>query len=254
MLTDTHAHLYLKHFKEDIDPVIDNAITNGITKIYLPNIDSSTIEDMLKLENSNTELFRSMAGVHPGSVKEDYKRELEIVERELDSGHYVGVGEVGIDLYWDKTYKEQQIKAFDQQVKWALKYDLPVIIHAREAMDLTIDIVRRNQTGSLKGIFHCFTGNIDQAFEIMKLGFYMGIGGIVTYKNSGLADTVREIPLEYIVLETDAPYLPPVPYRGKRNESSYLTYIAEKVAEIKNTDIKEVAAATTHNAAQLFKR
>jgi len=252
MFTDTHAHLYLKQFNKDIDSVINNAVKNGIDKILLPNIDSGTIKAMLQLESSNPQLFGSMAGVHPGSIKENFKKELEIVERELESGHYVGVGEVGIDLYWDKTYKEEQIYAFDTQVKWALKYDLPVIIHARNAMDITIDIIRQNQSGSLKGIFHCFTGNIDQAFEIMKLGFYMGIGGIVTYKNSGLQETVKEIPLEYMVLETDAPYLTPVPFRGKRNESAYLVYIAQKIAEIKNIDLEEVAAITTDNAEKLF--
>ena len=252
MLIDTHSHLYLPQFDDDIDLVIENAIKKNIEKIYLPNIDSSTIKRMKNLENKYPDLFRSMIGLHPGSVDKNYKKELDIVEKELTKGIYAGVGEVGIDLYWDKSFKNEQIDAFEIQVKWAKKYNLPVIIHARDAMDLTIDIIERNQSENLTGIFHCFTGNINQAFRIMKTGFLMGIGGIVTYKNSGLDKVVIEIPMEYIVLETDSPYLPPVPYRGKRNESSYITYITKKIAEIKNLPIEEVVKITSDNAIRLF--
>lgn len=252
MFVDTHSHLYLSNFDNDIANVVNNAINNNIKKIYLPNIDSTTIDDMLSLEKNYPDIFHSMIGLHPGSVNENYKKELDIVKRELEKGNYVGIGEVGIDLYWDKTYKKEQIDAFNQQVIWAKEYNLPVIIHARDAMDLTIEIIENNKSENLNGIFHCFTGNIDQAFRIMKTGFKMGIGGIVTYKNSGLDKVVREIPLEYIVLETDSPYLPPVPFRGKRNESSYLVYIANKIAEIKGLPVEEIEKITTINANKIF--
>ncbi len=252
MLIDTHSHLYLDQFSDDIDEVIQNAKANNVTLIFLPNIDSSTISNMLELENKDPDFFKSMIGLHPGSVDKNYKSELNIVRQELEKGNYFGIGEVGIDLYWDKTFKNEQIEAFDTQVKWAKEFDLPVIIHARDAMDLTIDIIEKNRNGNLKGIFHCFTGDIDQAFKIMKTGFYMGIGGILTYKNSGLKDIIKEIPLEYLVLETDSPYLPPVPYRGKRNESAYIKHIAMKLAEIKNTTLEEVEEITSKNAAAVF--
>ena len=253
MFIDTHSHLYLEQFDNDIDLAIQNAINNKVNKIFLPNIDSTTIKRMINLENKYPKLISSMMGLHPGSVNLNYKKELDIVRKELDSGKFVGVGEVGIDLYWDKTFKKEQIDAFNTQIKWAKELDLPIIIHAREAIDLTIDMIEKNQTGNLKGIFHCFTGDINQAFRIMKSGFYMGIGGILTYKNSGLADVVSEIPLEFLVLETDSPYLPPVPFRGKRNESSYILYIAKKLAEIKNMSVEEVGDITSKNASKIFK-
>ncbi len=252
MFTDTHSHLYSKEFDIDIDKVIINAKSNNVSSIYLPNIDISTIEKMNNLVNKDSELFKAMMGLHPGSVDSDYVKNLNIIRQELEKNKYVGVGEVGIDLYWDKTFKQEQIDAFETQVKWAKEFDLPVIIHARDAMDISIDIIEKHQTGSLKGVFHCFTGNIDQAFRIMKLGFYMGIGGILTYKNSGLKQVVRQIPIEYMVLETDSPYLPPVPFRGKRNESAYLVHIASELAEVKNISIKDVAEITTNNAQKIF--
>ena len=252
MFTDTHSHLYSKEFDSDIEKVIINAKSNNVSSIYLPNIDTSTIEKMNSLVNKDTQLFKPMMGLHPGSVDSDYVKNLNIVRRELEKNKYVGVGEVGIDLYWDKTFKQEQIIAFETQVKWAKEFDLPVIIHARDAMDITIDIIEKHQNGSLKGIFHCFTGNIDQAFKIMKVGFYMGIGGILTYKNSGLKQVVQQISIEYMVLETDSPYLPPVPFRGKRNESAYLVHIASELAEVKNISIKDVAETTTNNAQKIF--
>lgn len=252
MFIDTHSHLYLQQFDNDIDEVIANAKASNISQIYLPNIDNSTTKIMLDLEKKDTSLFKSMMGLHPSSVDKGYKKELDIMRKELETGHYVGVGEVGIDLYWDKTFKNEQIDAFDTQIKWANELKLPVIIHARDAMDLTIDLIEKNQDGNLKGIFHCFTGDINQAFRIIKLGFYMGIGGILTYKKSGLDNVVREIPIEYLVLETDSPYLPPVPYRGKRNESSYVIHIAEKLAEIKTISVEEVGEITSNNAVKVF--
>ena len=252
MFIDTHSHLYLQQFDDDIETVIANAKNNNVTQIYLPNIDNSTTKRMLDLEKKDAKMFKSMMGLHPGSVDKNYKRELDIMRKELETENYVGVGEVGIDLYWDKTFKNEQIDAFDTQIKWAKELNLPVIIHARDAMDLTIDIIEKNQDGNLKGIFHCFTGDINQAFRIMKLGFYMGIGGILTYKKSGLEDIVSEIPIEYLVLETDSPYLPPVPYRGKRNESSYVIHVAQKIAEIKNISIEEVGKITSENARKVF--
>ncbi len=253
MLIDTHSHMYSKHFNEDIDKAIARAIDNGVTKIFMPNIDNSTTKSMLNLEKKAPNLFSSMMGIHPGSIKEDYKKQLNLAYRELQAGNYVGVGEVGIDLYWDKTYKKEQIDAFKIQVNWAKEFNLPIIIHSREAMDITIDIIKKEKNDNLRGIFHCFTGDINQAFEIMKLGFYMGIGGILTYKNSGLKEIVNQIPMEYLVLETDSPYLPPVPYRGKRNESSYLRYIAEELAITKKITFKEVASQTSKNAEMIFK-
>ncbi|PID89476.1 MAG: hydrolase TatD [Bacteroidia bacterium] len=254
MLVDTHSHLYSKHFNKDIDDVIKRSIDNGITKIYMPNIDNSTTKSMLNLEKKAPDLFASMMGIHPCEIKQNYKKELDIAHKELLRGNYVGVGEIGIDLYWDKTFKNEQIDAFKTQVNWAKELDLPVIIHCRESMDLTIDIIKQEKTDKLKGIFHCFTGSVDQAFEIMKLGFYMGIGGILTYKNSGLKEVVNQIPMEYLVLETDSPYLPPVPYRGKRNESSYVRYVAEELANVKKLTFKEVARQTSMNADRIFKK
>ncbi len=254
MLVDTHSHLYSKHFNKDMDEVIKRAIDNGVTKIYMPNIDNSTTKSMLNLEKKAPDLFASMMGIHPSEIKGNYKKELAIAHKELLRGNYVGVGEIGIDLYWDKTFKKEQIEAFKIQINWAKELDLPVIIHCRESMDLTIDIIKKEKTDKLRGIFHCFTGGVNQAFEIMKLGFYMGIGGILTYKNSGLKEVVNQIPIEYLVLETDSPYLPPVPYRGKRNESSYIRYIAEELAGVKKLTFKEVARQTSINADRIFKK
>jgi len=252
MFIDTHSHLYSNHFDKDIDKTIIAAKSNNVSRIYLPNIDIDSIDRMKALEQKDPDYFKSMMGLHPGSVDENYKKSLNIIEKELEGYNYVGIGEVGIDLYWDKTFKKEQIDAFNIQVQWAKERNLPVIIHAREAMDITINIIEKHQDGGLKGIFHCFTGDVDQAFRIMKLGFYMGIGGVLTYKKSGLKEVVNEIPVEYLVLETDAPYLPPVPFRGKRNESSYIVHIANELAELKNISIKDLGEITTNNALKIF--
>jgi TatD DNase family protein len=252
MYIDTHAHLYLKHFSEDIDRVVYNARKKGIQQIYLPNIDSGSTSYMNDLTARFPEMFASMMGVHPGSVKADFEKELEHVHEELSKGGYVAVGEIGTDLYWDKSFKDQQIVAFEQQIKWALKFDLPIVIHARDSMDLTIDIVEKMQNGSLRGVFHCFTGSLGQAERIMDLGFYMGIGGVLTYKKSGLKQVISEVPLESLVLETDAPFLPPVPHRGKRNESAYIPIIAQHLADTLRVPVQEVAEVTTATALNLF--
>ena len=254
MYIDTHAHLYLKHFKDDIEKVVHDAKMKGVDHIYMPNIDKSTTHHMLQLEAKFPDMFSSMMGVHPGSVRENYQEELDHVENELKTGKYIAVGEIGTDLYWEdnKKFKKEQILVFEQQISWALEYDLPIILHARDSLDLTIDIVSNFQNGKLKGIFHCFIGDADQAEKIMDLNFLMGIGGVITYKNSGLKPVVAEIPSEYIVLETDAPFLPPIPHRGRRNESAFLPLIAQHISEVQRCSIQEIAQITTANAKKLF--
>lgn len=252
MYIDTHAHLYLSHFKDDIVKVMDDALAKGVEHIYLPNIDRHSTPFMKALRAKFPDMCSCMMGVHPGSVREDFEEELKHVEHELRTGDYVAVGEIGTDLYWDQSYRDQQEIAFEQQIQWALQYDLPIVIHARESLDWTIELVEKNQNGKLKGIFHCFTGHAGQAERIMELGFLMGIGGVLTYKNSVLAKILGEIPLDYLVLETDAPFLPPVPHRGRRNESAFIPIIAQHLALAKRCGIQEVAEVTTENAKRLF--
>ncbi|HAQ37358.1 MAG TPA: hydrolase TatD, partial [Saprospirales bacterium] len=220
MYIDTHAHLYLEDFNEDIETVVENAKHAGIQQILLPNISASYIEPMNRLQKAYPELFRTMIGLHPGSVREDFETELDVVYKELQSGSYIAVGEIGTDLYWDVTYKDQQMIAFERQLNWAREFNLPVVIHARNSMGLTIETVFKQQNGFMSGVFHCFSGTLEEAEQIIGMGFYLGIGGVCTYKNSGLNEVLLQIGLEHLVLETDSPYLPPVPYRGKRNESS----------------------------------
>lgn len=251
-ITDTHTHLYLAEFKQDINTVIERAAVEGISRFYLPNIDSEVIDDMLELEKKFPGKCFPMMGLHPCSVKENYIDELSIVQAWLGKRKFVAVGEIGLDYYWDITFKEQQIEAFQLQIDWALKYDIPIVIHSRNSLQDCIDIVKQKQNGNLKGIFHCFSGNTDEAKQIIDLNFLMGIGGVITYKNSGMADVVAGIDLKHLVLETDAPYLTPVPFRGKRNEPAYLKYVVEKIALVKNVSKEEVASITTQNAKNLF--
>ncbi len=251
-LTDTHTHLYLEDFDNDRTAVIDRALENGVRRILLPNIDSSTLPQLKKMTAAFPENCFPMMGLHPTSVNEEMEKELALVEKELSTGNYYGVGEIGIDLYWDKTREAEQKEAFRRQLQLAKKYHLAVSIHTRNAFRRTLQIVKEELTGDLRGVFHCFTGTLQEAKQIMDTGFKMGIGGIVTFKNSGLAETVGKLPLEALVLETDAPYLTPVPFRGKRNESAYLYYIAEKVAAIKHILPEAVAETTTETARQLF--
>jgi TatD DNase family protein len=251
-LIDTHAHHYLNEFKDDLPAVLARAGLEKIDKILMPAIDASTHVRMLETERQYPSVFVSMMGLHPCSVKENYKDELKIAEEYLSKRKFIAVGETGLDFYWDLTFKEQQYDAFRQQIEWALQYDIPVVIHSRDSTEECIRTVAEHQRGKLKGVFHCFTGNQEQARQIIDLGFYLGVGGVLTFKNAGLDRVIKDINLEHIVVETDAPYLAPAPFRGKRNESSYLKYIAEKLAAIKQMNIEEVAAITTRNAEKLF--
>lgn len=251
-MIDTHCHLYLKEFKNDLQEVIDRALIAGVSKFYLPCIDSSVIGDMLHLEECYKGVCFSMMGLHPGSVKEDYLQALETVEGWLQQRKFAAVGEIGLDFYWDRTFEKQQYMCFERQIEWALQFKLPVVIHSRNATRECIDVVKRYQAKGPTGVFHCFGGSYELALEIIACGFYVGIGGVITYKNAGLAEVMAKIPLEHIVLETDAPYLSPVPFRGKRNESSFLTLVAEKIAQVKGVSVEEVVAITTVNAKKLF--
>jgi TatD DNase family protein len=250
-IIDTHTHLYLEDFQVDIEDVLIRAREEGVTRFYLPNVDSSSIDDLLKLEEKHPECI-AMMGLHPCSVKENVGDELKLVEEWLQKRPFAAVGEIGLDYYWDKTFVAEQKEAFRKQINWALELNLPIVIHSRDSMQDCIDIVKENQNGTLRGIFHCFGGSVEEAKQIMNLGFLMGIGGVVTYKKSGLAEVLTSIPLEYLVLETDAPYLTPVPFRGKRNEPSYLKYVVNKIAEVMNIPVEEIAKQTTLNAQKLF--
>jgi TatD DNase family protein len=251
-LVDTHCHLYLDAFESDIQQVMERAREKGVEKFYLPAIDGSELQNMLTLEAKYPDTCFAMMGLHPCSVKQNYREELSIVQSWLAKRKFAAVGEIGLDYYWDKTFIEEQQQAFHQQIEWAQQYDLPIVIHSRNSVEDCIRIVEEHQHGKLKGIFHCFSDSAATAQKIISLGFYLGIGGVLTYKNSGLAEAIREIPLEHIVLETDAPYLSPVPYRGKRNESSYIRYVAEKLAEVKGVSVEEVASITSTNAQKIF--
>ncbi len=252
ILIDTHTHLYLDDYDDDRREVVEAAIKEGVQTMMLPNIDKDTIEPMKRLaKNFPTNCF-PMMGLHPTSVKEDYELELAIVEKELEKENYFAIGEIGIDLYWDKTYREQQKDAFCRQLQLAKKHKLPVSIHTRDSFQDVYPIVKEELTDNLKGIFHCFLGSLEEAKKIMDIGFLMGIGGVVTFKKAGIAEVVKDIPAEFLVFETDAPFLTPMPYRGKRNQSAYIKYIAEKTATLKAMPIEELAAVTTENANRLF--
>ncbi|MCD6066247.1 MAG: hydrolase, TatD family [Bacteroidetes bacterium] len=252
MLIDTHTHLYAEEFDTDRAEAVKRCLENNITKLYLPNVDSESIPRMLELEKQFPEHCFAMMGLHPCSVKENYKDELAIVQDWLSKRKFAAVGEIGIDLYWDKTFLKEQQEAFSQQINWALEHQLPIVIHCREAFDEIYEVL----TGFTKlppGIFHCFSGNKEQAEKIIGLGgFKLGIGGVLTFKNSGLDKVVEQIGLEHLVLETDSPYLAPIPQRGKRNESSYVKLIAEKLSQIKNVSTDEIAMVTSKNALEIF--
>jgi TatD DNase family protein len=251
-LIDSHCHLYLPEFAADIQDVIQRASAAGVSKFFLPAIDSTVIDAMLELEAAQPDKFFSMMGLHPCSVKKNFKDELEIAEQWLDKRKFVAIGEIGLDFYWDTTYTVEQYEAFEIQMQWALDRQLPIVIHSRNSTDETIQTVAPFAAKGLRGIFHCFGGSESEAKRITDMNFLLGIGGVLTYKKSGLDISLKNIPLEHMVLETDAPYLTPVPYRGKRNESSYLLHIANKLAEVKNCDVEEVAAITSANAERLF--
>ena len=251
-IIDTHCHLYAEEFENDIEQVIANAQQESVQQFYLPNIDSSSIESMLQLEAKYPGVCIAMMGLHPCSVNAAYKKELQTVESWLQKRRFAAVGEIGLDFYWDRTFEIQQYEAFRRQTELALQYQLPIVIHTRNAMQQCIDVVSEYAGRGLKGIFHCFGGSMQEAEQIIALGFYLGIGGVLTYKKSGLPAVLDHISLEHMVLETDAPYLAPVPKRGKRNESAYLKYIITALAEIKQTSPEEIARITTANATFVF--
>lgn len=252
IFVDTHTHLYLENFDEDRKQVVEKAIEKGVKYMLLPNIDSQSFDSLESLHQLFPNNCLAMMGLHPTSVKENYENELEKVDSEIKSGKYIAIGEIGIDLYWDKTLEGQQKDAFRRQLKLAKKHKLPVSIHTRDAFQQVYTIIKEELTDDLKGIFHCFTGTAEEAKLIMETGFKMGIGGVLTFKNSKLWRVIQSVPLEYLVLETDAPFLTPAPYRGKRNESAYIPLIAAKLAEIKGIRLEEVAAKTTENAFSIF--
>ena len=251
MIIDTHAHLYLDKFKSDIDQVIKRAQDAGVKEVYLPNINSETIDDLFGLCDKYPDFLKPMLGLHPVSVKENFRSELEAIEKRLDERPLVAIGEIGSDAHWDKQFLAEQETAFDIQCRWAMDRNLPIVIHARDSMDMQIKMVQK-QGDALKGVFHCFTGTEEQARKITSMNFFLGIGGILTYKNSTLDEVLQVIGLDRVVLETDAPYLTPVPYRGKRNESAYLLHVVEKLSGIFSLDDAEVEGITSRNAREIF--
>lgn len=253
-LVDSHSHLFLEEFSEDLPQVMERAREAGVTHIFMPNIDSTTVAPLLKVCSDYEGFCYPMAGLHPTSVNAGYERELELVRRQLETERkYVAVGEIGMDLYWDKTFVAEQQIAFERQIRWALEFRLPVVIHSREAFDYLYKLMLPYRDAGLTGIFHSFTGSLDEALRLMEFpGFYLGINGVVTFKKSTLPDVLSHIPLERIVLETDSPYLAPVPNRGRRNESAFIRDTMLKVAGIYNRSAEDVAEITSINALKVF--
>lgn len=252
-LIDTHAHIYSSKFDSDRDQVISEIREAGIERIYMPNVDVETIDRMLDCEERYGDLCIPMMGLHPCDVKEDFREQLAVMEDWLEKRQFAAIGEIGTDLYWDKSTFGIQKEALEIQIGWAKDLDLPIVLHCRDSIDETIEIIEKAQNGSLKGIFHCFTGTLGQAQRIVDLGFLLGIGGVVTFKNGGLDQVIPYIGLEHLVLETDAPYLAPVPHRGKRNSPAFLPLIAERIGDLKSISKEAVALATKENALKLFK-
>ncbi len=258
-ITDTHSHIYLDDFDLDRSEMLKRSEMEGVTKILMPAIDSITHEKMIESENLNQGQCIAMMGLHPCSVKENFMNELAIVKKYLTQRKFIAVGEIGLDFYWDKTFIKEQFEAFHKQIEWGLEFNLPIVIHSRNSIDQCVEVVKLRQNaclpdrqGKLKGVFHCFSGSLVQANEIIELGFYLGIGGVLTYKNSGLDKVIEQIDMKHLILETDAPYLTPVPFRGKRNECSYIKFVAQKLAEVKKISLEEVADITSANAENLF--
>jgi len=249
---DTHAHLYLNQFDADREEMLSRALLNGVSAFFLPNIDSSSIEPMLRLEAAHPQTCFPMMGLHPCSVRENFREELDLASSWINRRPFAAIGECGLDLYWDKTFLKQQIEALNIQLDWAKQLELPIVLHTRDAMDLTIDVVKNAYDSRLSGVFHCFNGTVEQAARILEMGFFLGIGGVLTYKNGGLEPVINAFGLDNIVLETDAPYLSPNPYRGKRNESAYIPVIGQHLSAISGQSLEQVAATTTANAKILF--
>jgi len=256
MLIDTHAHLYAPEFEEDVDSATQRALASGVSKVYLPNIDFTSTAELKVLCQKYPDYYYPMMGLHPCSVKENWRTELKMIEDELfqNQAYYVGVGETGTDLYWDKTYLEAQKESFEIQIGWAGELQKPIIIHSRDSLDLNISIIeqKKRSYSNLTGIFHCFNGTIEQAKKIVGLGFYLGIGGVLTFKNGGLDKILKDLPVDRIVFETDSPYLAPVPHRGKRNETAFIRLVAEKAAEIYGISLESICATSTANALRVF--
>lgn len=251
-MIDTHSHVYAKEFDDDREEMIGRAKEAGVSQILLPNIDEESISILNQLVDTHPDFFKPMMGLHPCSVNENYEEQLEVILQELDRRDHIAVGEIGVDLYWDKSTQRIQEEAFIIQCRWALERDLPIVIHSRDSIDEIIAIIQKEFPDGIRGVFHCFTGTIEQARTIEAMGMYMGIGGVVTFKNSDLRDVLRSVSIDRLILETDAPYLAPVPYRGKRNEPSYLTQVVDELARVYEISTAEVDRITTENALQLF--
>lgn len=252
MFIDTHAHIYSEQLLADKSEFLKRALVSKVTTIIMPAIDSQTHSAMLAMEVQEPVTCLAMMGLHPCSVNAGFEQELDIIKSFLDQRPFVAIGETGLDFYWDLTFKEQQYLAFEQQIEWAIEYSMPIVIHSRNATPECIDLVSKHISRGLKGVFHCFGGTVEEAMAIINMGFYMGIGGVLTFKKSGLDEVIKKTGLDKIVLETDAPYLAPVPYRGKRNEPSYIPVIAHKLAEVMELPVEDIAAITTANAKKLF--
>ena len=252
MLIDTHAHIYDAKIISHLSQIMENARENGVNTILMPNVDVETVERMHFVEEQYPQMTKSMMGLHPCHVGKDWKEDLRKLASNYSNHNYIGIGETGIDLYWDKTWYEEQVKSFEWQIDQAIEMNLPVVIHSRESTDVCIDIIYKKQNGDLKGVFHCFSGDHYQAAVIKDLQFYIGIGGVVTYKNSNLGEILKENQLDNVVLETDSPYLAPVPHRGKSNEPGFLKFISEKIALDLEVTVEEIQTRTTENANRLF--
>ena len=252
MLIDTHSHIYSTDFIHDLDEVIQRAYSNDVRKIILPNIDSSSVKNLLNLVDTYPHICIPLMGLHPTSVTHDYQEELQVVEYWLKKRKFYGIGEIGIDLYWNKSFLEEQTEAFRFQLELARQYKVPVVVHVRDSFDEVFSVLQELNDKTLTGVFHSFTGTLEQANQIIDLGFKIGVGGIVTFKKSGLDQVIKQIDPSHIILETDSPYLTPAPFRGKRNESSCLVYIAQKIADLHHMTVGDIANITTENARKLF--
>ena len=252
MLTDSHTHLYLKDFHDDLNMVIENALNNKVDRFMLPNIDDTTILSLLDLHKKDPSVFFPMLGLHPCSVQKNFIKKLEALYEYIDKYPFIGIGEIGMDLYWDNTFIEEQKEALAIQINWSKKHNLPIVIHSRNSFKEIYSVVSKEKNDNTTGIFHCFSGTYQDALDIIDMGFYLGIGGVITFKNSNLCEIIKNVDLKHLVLETDAPYLAPHPMRGKRNEPKFLPLIANKIAELKNTSVELVAEITTQNTNHLF--
>ncbi|WP_045414287.1 TatD family hydrolase [Vibrio owensii] len=251
-MIDTHAHIYASEFDNDRDEVVKRALEQGIDRILLPNIDLDSIEPMLKTEAAYPEVCRSMMGLHPCYVDGNVEQTLEIIRGWFEKHNFIAVGEIGIDLYWDKTFRAEQEMAFVTQLNWAKEMNLPVVIHTRDSIEETLTLLRQEQDGSLRGVFHCFGGSVEEAQAINELGFHLGLGGVSTFKNGGMDKVIPHLDMNWVILETDCPYLAPVPHRGKRNEPAYTSLVAARVAELRGESLEVIDTLTTKNAEMLF--